>query len=97
MLVQQFREVATTIKNEFIKNGPAPEKRTCEHCRSKYNANAIWPYNICKECAGKKYWEHREAWIMDVLGLSKDFVTFYPLVSPIDVSKYRHQQDADNS
>ncbi|WP_440951654.1 hypothetical protein [Methanococcoides sp. FTZ1] len=97
MVVERFREVATAIKNDYIKNGPAPEKRTCEHCRNKYDANAIWPYTICKECAGKKYLEHRESWITDVLGLSKDFVTYYPLVSPMDVSKYRLQPDADHS
>lgn len=92
--MQRFREVATTIKNEFIKKGPAPEKRICGCCGDQYDANAIWPYNICKECACKKYWEHRKSWITKVLGLGEEYIRYGPLVSPMDVSEYRLQNDS---
>ena len=89
ILVQKFREIATDIKNTLITNGIAPEKRKCESCGHSYDANAIWPYTICKECAGKKYWEHRDFWVTDALGLGEEYVAVHPLVPPMDVSKYR--------
>ncbi|WP_445475291.1 hypothetical protein ACT9XH_00690 [Methanococcoides methylutens] len=92
-MIRKFREIATAIKNDLITNGPTPEKRACVHCRNTYDANAIWPYTICKECASREYWEHRKLWITNVLGLSEEYVTFYPLVSPMDISKYRLQND----
>ena len=92
ILIQKFKEIATDIKNDLIKGGIPPENRGCEICGDSYNADAIWPYTICKECAGKKYWDHREFWVMEAFGLDEDYVDLHPGVPKMDVSKYLLQK-----
>lgn len=95
---QDFIKIAEDAKNDLIKKGIPSESKICKVCNKKYNADVIWPYIICKNCAEDKISKHKEFFITEVYGYDEDYIDFLP-VPKLNVNEFlisKEKADIDN-
>lgn len=95
---KDFLKIAEYVKNDLIMNGIPPESKICKICNKKYNADAVWPYIICKNCAEDTISKHKEFFITEVYGYDENYIDFLP-VPKINVNEFlisKEKADRDN-
>ena len=95
---QDFIKIAEDAKNDLIMNGIPSESRICKVCNKKYDADAVWPYIICKNCAEDKISKHKEFFITEVYDYDEEYIDFLP-VPKINVNEFlisKEKVDRDN-